>query len=95
MTTMDYAAIVGMMGAAIASVVSFGMIANYLFDHGLADRNDPPLNLLELYRQYKRHTREQTGQVNSRLWVHAAAAGTFIMLGVAYTLARSMFKWTL
>lgn len=94
MMTMDYAAIVGMVLAAVVSAVSFGMIANYLFDHRLADRNDPPLNLLELYRKYRRHTKEQTGQVSPLFWVHAAAAGTFILVGVAYTLARFMFKWT-
>ena len=94
MTTMDFAAIVGMVLAAIASAVTFGMIATYLFDHNLADRNAPPLNLLALYRKYKHHTQETTGQVNPLLWVHAAAAGTFISIGVAYTLARYIFKWT-
>jgi len=94
MTTMDYAAIVGMVLAAIASVVSFALIANYLFDHGLADRNAPSMNLLELYRKFKRHTRERTGQVNPLFWIHAAAAGTFISVGVVYTLARFVFKWT-
>jgi hypothetical protein len=85
MTTMDYTAIVGMVLAAIA---------NYLFDHRLADRNDAFPNLLDLYRKYKRHTKKQTGQVNPLLWIHAAAAGTFILIGVAYTLARFMFKWS-
>jgi len=94
MTTMDYTAIVGMVLAAIASAVSFALMANYLFDHGLADRNDPPMNLLVMYREYRRHTREQTGRVNPLFRIHAAAAGTFIMLGVAYTLARFIFKWT-
>lgn len=94
MTTMDYTAIVGMALTAIASAVSFGMIANYLFDHRLADRNDPFPNLLDLYRKYKHHTKEKTGQVNPLLWIHAAAAGTFISIGVAYTLARFMFKWS-
>jgi len=93
MTTMDYAALVGMVLAVIASVVSFGMIANYLFDHGLADRNAPPMNLLVLYREYKRHTREQTGQVSPLFWVHTTAVGTFIAIGVAYTLARFVFTW--
>jgi hypothetical protein len=94
MTTMDFAAIAGMGMAAVVSAVSFGMIANYLFDHGLADRNDSFPNLLELYRKYRRHTKEKTGQVNPLLWVHAAATGAFILTGVAYTLARFMFKWT-
>jgi hypothetical protein len=94
MTTMDYAAIVGIVLAALASVLSFALIANHLFDHGLADRNNPRLNLLEFYRKYKRHTSERTGQVNPLFWIHAVAAGTFIVLGVAYTLARFIFKWT-
>lgn len=94
MTTMDYAAIVGMVLAAFASVVSFGMIANYLFDHGLADRNAPPMNLLVLYRKFKHHTMETTGQVNPLFWVHTTAVGIFISVGVIYTLARFVFKWT-
>ncbi len=94
MTAMDYAAIGGMGMAAVVSAVSFGMIATDLFDHGLADRNDPLPNLLELYRKYRRHTKEITGQVHPLLWVHAAAAGAFILTGVADTLARFMFKWT-
>ena len=95
MITMDYVAIAGLVMAAIASAVTFGKIATYLFDHNLAYRNAPPGNLLVLYRKYKDHTRETTGQVNSLRWVHAAAAGTFITIGVAYTLARFIFKWTL
>jgi hypothetical protein len=94
MITMDYAAIAGMGLAAVVSAVSFGMIANYLFDHGLADRNDPIPNLFNLYRKYKQHTKAKTGQVNPLLWIHAVAAGAFILTGVAYTLARFMFKWT-
>ena len=94
MTTMDFAAIAGMGMAAVVSAVSFGMIANYLFDHGLADRNDAFPNLITLYRKYKQHTKAKTGQVNPLLWIHAAAAGVFILTGVAYTLARFIFKWT-
>jgi len=93
MTAMDYAAIGGMVAAALVSALSFGMIANYLFDHRLADRNDPLPNVLDLYRKYKRHTREATGQVNPLFWVHVTAVGIFITLGVAYTLARFIFKW--
>jgi hypothetical protein len=94
MMTMDYAAIAGMGLTAVVSAVSFGMIANYLFENGLADRNDPFPNLLDLYRKYKRHTKAQTGQVNPLLWIHTVAAGTFISIGVIYTLARFMFKWS-
>lgn len=94
MQTMDYAAILGMAATAIAAAVSFGMIANTLFEHRLADRNDPRPNLLKLYREYRRHTREQAGRVNPLLWVHFAAVGLFVFTGVAYTLARFMFEWT-
>ena len=94
MTTMDYAAIAGMGMAAVVSVVFFGTIATYLFHHGLADRNDSFPNLLDLYREYRRHTKEKTGQVSPLLWIHAAAAGAFVLMGVAYTLARFMFTRT-
>jgi hypothetical protein len=94
MTTMDLTAIVLMGAAALVSAVSFGIIANYLFDHGLADRNNPLPNMLDFYRKYRRHTRETTGAVHPLLWVHMAAAGTFIAVGVLYTLARFIFGWT-
>lgn len=94
MQTMDYAAILAMAAAAIAAAVSFGLIANTLFEHRLADRNDTRPNLLALYREYRRHTLEQTGRVNPLLWVHLAAVGLFVSTGVAYTLARFMFKWS-
>jgi hypothetical protein len=94
MTTMDYAAIAGTGTAAVVSAVAFGMIATDLVDHGLADRNDPFPNLLELYRKYRRHTKEKTGQVHPLLGGHAAAAGAFIPTGVACTRARFMFELT-
>jgi hypothetical protein len=92
MQTMDYAAILGMAAAALAAVVSFGMIAHYLFEHRLADRHDPFPNLLALYRQYRRHTREKAGRVDPLLWVHLGAVGVFVLMGVVYTLTRFMFK---
>jgi hypothetical protein len=91
---MDYAALGGMVVSALVAVASFGVIANYLFDHRLADRNDPFPNILALYKKYRGHTKEQTGQVNPLFWIHTAAAGAFILIGVAYTLARFLFKWT-
>lgn len=94
MQTMDYAALIGMAIAALAAAVSFGLIANTLFENRLADRRDPFPNLLSLYRQYRRHTRSRSGRVNPLLWLHLGAAGVFILIGVAYTLARFMFKWT-
>ena len=92
MTTMDYTAIGGMLAAALVSALSFGMIANYLFDHRLADRNDPFPNILDLYRKYKAHTKETTGQVNPLYWIHTVSVGVFIALGVGYTLMRFIFK---
>jgi hypothetical protein len=89
---MDCAAIAGMGVAAGVSAVAFGMIANDLVDHGLADRNEPFPNLLELYRKYRRHTKEKTRQVHPLLGGHAAAAGAFILTGVACTRARFMFE---
>jgi len=47
--------------ATVVSAVSFGMIAKYFFDHGLADHNDPFPNLITLYRKYKQHTKAKTG----------------------------------
>jgi len=61
MTTMDFAVAAGMGMATVVSAVSFGMIAKYFFDHGLADHNDPFPNLITLYRKYKQHTKAKTG----------------------------------
>ena len=92
MTTMDYMAIGTMGVAALVSAVTFGMIANYLFDHRLADRGDT--DVLGIYRKSRRHIRQATGQDSPLFRVHAAAAGVFILGGMAYFLARFVFKWT-
>lgn len=94
MQIMDYAAIIGMAIAAATAALSFGVIANTLFDHRLADRNDPFPNLLDFYRRYRHHTRQKAGRVHPLLWIHLGAVGLFVLIGVAYTLARFMFQWT-
>ena len=95
MTTMDWTAIVVMGAAAAISALSFALIANYLFDHNLADRNNPPANILTLYKQYRRHTQATTGGTPLLFWIHVTATGSFIGAGVLYTLARFVFQWTL
>ena len=92
MTTMDWTAVAVMGAAAAVAAISFALIANTLFEHGLADRNHPPANLLTLYKQYRHHIRATTGGTPLLLWVHLAAAVSFIGVGVFYTLARLVFN---
>lgn len=94
MTSMDWTALAVMGFAAAISTASFALIANYLFENGLADRNQPPTNILEVYKHYRRHTQATLGKVPLIFGVHVAAAGTFIGAGMLYTLARFVFKWT-
>jgi hypothetical protein len=94
MTTMDWTAIAVMGAAALVAALSFALIANYLFDHNLADRNHPPANIFTLYRQYRKHARAATGGTPLLFWIHVTAAGGFIAAGVFYTLARFVFHWT-
>jgi len=91
---MDWTVRVVMGAAAAVSALSFALIANYLFENRLADRNQPPTNILEVYKQYRRHTQATLGAVPLLFGVHVAAAATFIGAGMLYILARFVFKWT-
>ena len=88
MITLDYIALVVLGSAALVAVGSFAMIANYLFDNALADRNDPFPRILDLYKKYRDHTRAQRGRVDPWLWVHCAAVGIFIVAGMVYVILR-------
>ncbi len=88
MTPLDYIALAVIATAALVAVGSFAMIANYLFDRGLADRSDPFPNIVDLYRKYRDHTRAQLGRVDRWLWIHLAAVGVFIAGGIVYVIAR-------
>lgn len=93
MTSMDWTAVVVMGAAAAVAAISLALIANYLFEHRLADRNNPPANSFMLYKQYRHHTRATKGGTPFLFWAHLAAAGSFIGTGVLYTLARFVFNW--
>jgi fermentation-respiration switch protein FrsA (DUF1100 family) len=94
MTTMDWTAIIVMGAAAAVTAISFALIANTLFEHGLADRNHPPANILTLYKRYRHHIRSTTGDAPIFLWIHMAAAGSFIGAGVLYMRVHLVFNWT-
>jgi hypothetical protein len=94
MTSMDWTVVVVMGAAAAVAAISFALIANTLFEHRLADRNNPPANIFTLYKLYRRHTQATTGGRPLLLWIHLAAAGSFIGTGVLYTVARFVFNWT-
>ena len=74
--------------AAIIAAGSFSIIARYLFDHGLADRNALAPNIMDLYRAYMAHTKKKNGRIGGVFWVHSVSAGIFIATGVLYTIGR-------
>ncbi len=88
MNQLDYIAVALLGAAALLAVGSFAVIANYLFDHDLADRREPAPNIIALYKKYRDHTRGNTGRVNPWLWVHIAAVGAFILIGMIYAILR-------
>ena len=84
----DYMILVGMGLAAVVAAGSFSVIARYLFDRGLADRNAKAPNILDLYKTYMAQTRKQNGRIGTAFWVHSGSAGLFILTGVVYTIVR-------
>ena len=88
MSPLDIIALGVLGSAALVAVGTFAMIANYLFDNALADRNDPFPNIVDLYRKYRDHTRARQGRVDPWLWVHFAAVGVFILAGMVYVTMR-------
>lgn len=88
MTAFDYT-IIALMGlAALTAAGSFSAIAKYLFDRGLAERNDRETDLRKYYRSYLAATRKENGRAGSAFWVHCVSAGIFICTGVGYTIVR-------
>jgi hypothetical protein len=87
-TELDFIAIAVLGSAAVLAAGTFAAIANYLFTHELADRNQPAPNIVALLKTYRAHTRGQTGRTAPLLWVHLAAVGVFIAGGVVYVIAR-------
>lgn len=88
MNQLDYIAIALLGGAALVAAGSFSAIANYLFDHELADRRDPVPNIIALYKKYRDHTRAASGRVAPLLWVHITAVGVFIVTGMVYVILK-------
>ncbi len=74
--------------AAVVAAASFSIIARYLFDGGLADRNEKAPDIRVLYKTYMAHTKKKTGRIGGAFWVHSVSAGIFISIGVAYTIYR-------
>jgi hypothetical protein len=74
--------------AAVIAAGSFSIIARYLFDHGLADRSALAPNIIDLYKTYIAHTKQNTGRIGIAFWVHSVSAGIFIATGVIYTIGR-------
>ena len=88
MIAADYTILI-VMGVAVAIAAgSFSIIARYLFDRGLADRNALAPNIIDLYKTYIAHTRKMTGRIGAAFWIHSVSAGIFISTGVFYTIGR-------
>ena len=88
MIAADYAILMVMGVAAAIAAGSFSVIAGYLFERGLADRNAPVPNILGLYKTYMRHTKAKTGRIGGAFWIHSGSMGIFISTGVVYTIVR-------
>ena len=88
MTVADYTILILMGMSALCAAISFSIIARYLFDHGLADRNAQSVDIRRLYSAYLADTRRRTGRIGGVFWVHCIAAGLFISIGVIYTIFR-------
>ena len=85
MTAFDYTIIVL---AALIATGSFAAMMRYLFERGLADRNERSADIRLYYQTYLSTTKRETGKIGTALWVHGISAGVFICAGVAYTIFR-------
>ena len=72
--------------AALISAGSFAAIVTYLFDRGLADRNERSPDIRMYYRSYLSATKKETGRIGTAFWIHCVSAGVFICTGVGYTI---------
>lgn len=88
MTGADFTITMVMIAAAVVSAGSFSVIAGYLFNRGLADRNVRAPDIKALYRLYIMHTRKQTGRIGIAIWIHFVSAGVFVLTGTVYTIVR-------
>ena len=84
----DYTILIVMGLAAAVAAGSFSVIARYLFDRGLADRNAKMPDIRVFYKTYMSQTRKQTGRIGNAFWLHSGSAGIFILTGVVYTIVR-------
>ena len=74
--------------AVVIAAGSFSIIAKYLFDRGLANRNTLVPNIMDLYKTYIADTKKKTGRIGGAFWVHSVSAVIFISTGVVYTIGR-------
>ncbi len=88
MIAADYTILIVMGVAVVIAAGSFSVIARYLFDRGLADRNKLAPNIIDLYKTYIAHTKKKTGRIGAAFWIHSVSAGIFISTGVFYTVGR-------
>ena len=85
MDIVDYV-FIGILGVlAIGAAYSFAAIEKYLLEHGLMKRGDPLSSVIDIYKKYARHTKENTGRIGRWFGIHVGFAGVFILLGVVYT----------
>ena len=81
--------IIGLAGAAaLIAAVSFASMAKYLFDRGLADRNDRSPDIRVYYQTYLTVTKQRDGRVGTAFWIHCLSVGVFVCTAVGYTLFR-------
>ena len=88
MTPFDYMIVILAGVAALIAVVSFAAITSYLFDRGLADRNERSPDIRIYYQTYLATTKKESGRIGTAFWIHCIAAGIFVCTGVGYTIFR-------
>jgi len=74
--------------SALIAVFSFAVIEKYLIKHALVNRQASHPNVLEFFKKYIDSTKRRIGRIGWWLWLHAGAAGIFILLCVAYVILR-------
>ena len=94
MNTLDYAFIL-LLGISLAAAVSsFAVIEKYLLMHRLVNPKASRPDVLDFYKKYIAHTRNQSGRIGRPFLIHAAAAATFMLGGAVYAILH-LAPWVL
>jgi hypothetical protein len=94
MNTLDYAFILLLGISLVTAVSSFAVIEKYLLAHRLVNPKASHPDVLDFYKKYIAHTRNQSGRIGWPFLIHASAAATFMLGGAVYAILR-LAPWVL